>query len=143
MEMQRRSLILGVVLLIGFALTNSEAALTVPPIHIDTPFNRSSFPPGFIFGSASGSYQHPCITYILTCSDQAWDTYTHNHSERIADRSNGDIALDQYHKYKEDVGIMKDMGLDAYRFSISWSRLLPSGKLSDGVNEDGITYTTI
>ncbi|CAL2264245.1 unnamed protein product [Prunus armeniaca] len=140
MEMQRRSLILGVVLVIGFALTNSEAALTVLPIHIDTPFNRSSFPPGFIFGSASGSYQYEGAASEGGRGPSIWDTYTHNHSERIADRSNGDIALDQYHKYKEDVGIMKDMGLDAYRFSISWSRLLPSGKLSDGVNEDGITY---
>ncbi|KAI5322155.1 hypothetical protein L3X38_031227 [Prunus dulcis] len=129
MEMQRRSLILlGVVLLIGFALTNSKAALTVPPIHIDTPFNRSSFPPGFIFGSASGSYQYEGAASEGGRGPSIWDTYTHNHSERVADRSNGDIALDQYHKYKEDVGITKDMGLDAYRFSISWSRLLQSGK---------------
>ncbi|RXH85194.1 hypothetical protein DVH24_041962 [Malus domestica] len=48
-----------------------------------------------------------------------WDPYTHIHRERIVDGSNGDVAVDQYHCYKEDVKIMKNMGLDAYRFSIS------------------------
>ncbi|PQQ02047.1 prunasin hydrolase isoform PHA precursor [Prunus yedoensis var. nudiflora] len=61
-----------------------------------------------------------------------WDAYTHNHPERIIDRSNGDVAIDQYNRYKEDVGIMKNMGLDAYRLSISWSRLLPKRKAKRG-----------
>ncbi|GMN26522.1 hypothetical protein TIFTF001_001341 [Ficus carica] len=61
-------------------------------------------------------------------------------TERIKDGSNGDVANDEYHHYKEDVGIMKEMNLDAYRFSISWSRLLPNGKLSGGVNKEGIEY---
>ncbi|PQQ01830.1 beta-glucosidase 12 isoform X1 [Prunus yedoensis var. nudiflora] len=69
-----------------------------------------------------------------------WDTFTHKYPEKINDRSNGDITVDQYHRYKEDVGIMKNMGWDAYRFSISWSRLLPNGKLSGGVNKEGIKY---
>ncbi|XP_048426765.1 cyanogenic beta-glucosidase-like [Pyrus x bretschneideri] len=69
-----------------------------------------------------------------------WDTYTHKHPEKIADGGNEDVAIDQYHRYKEDVGIMKDMELDAYRFSISWSRILPNGALSGGVNMKGIDY---
>ncbi|THG15997.1 hypothetical protein TEA_002474 [Camellia sinensis var. sinensis] len=58
----------------------------------------------------------------------------------IQDGSNGDVAIDSYHRYKGDVEIMKEMGLDAYRFSISWSRVLPRGKLSGGVNKEGIKY---
>ncbi|RVX13055.1 Cyanogenic beta-glucosidase [Vitis vinifera] len=60
--------------------------------------------------------------------------------EKIKDHSNGDVTIDAYHRYKEDVGIMKGMSLDAYRFSISWSRILPNGKLSGGVSKEGIAY---
>ncbi|MED6112979.1 hypothetical protein PIB30_066774, partial [Stylosanthes scabra] len=59
---------------------------------------------------------------------------------KIDDRSNGDVAIDEYHRYKEDVKIMKDINMDAYRFSISWSRLLPKGRISGGVNKEGINY---
>uniref|UniRef100_A0A453C6T4 Uncharacterized protein n=1 Tax=Aegilops tauschii subsp. strangulata TaxID=200361 RepID=A0A453C6T4_AEGTS len=59
---------------------------------------------------------------------------------KIADRSNGDVAVDSYHLYKEDVRLMKDMGMDAYRFSISWTRILPDGTLKGGVNREGIKY---
>nr|POF25855.1 cyanogenic beta-glucosidase [Quercus suber] len=59
---------------------------------------------------------------------------------KIKDGSNGDVAVDQYHRYKGDVWIMKKMGLDAYRFSISWSPVLPKGKLPGGVNKEGIKY---
>ncbi|XP_044490212.1 beta-glucosidase 12-like isoform X2 [Mangifera indica] len=61
-------------------------------------------------------------------------------TERITDRSNGDVADDFYHLYKEDVKIMKEMNTDAFRFSISWSRILPRGKISGGVNKEGINF---
>ncbi|OEL32861.1 Beta-glucosidase 24, partial [Dichanthelium oligosanthes] len=61
-------------------------------------------------------------------------------TEKIANGSNGDIAIDSYHRYQEDVKIMKDIGFNAYRFSISWTRILPNGKLSGGVNMEGIKY---
>ncbi|GAU49488.1 hypothetical protein TSUD_88550 [Trifolium subterraneum] len=69
-----------------------------------------------------------------------WDTFTHRYPEKIKDGSNGDVAIDTYHQYKEDVRIMKDMNLDSYRFSISWSRILPNGHLSGGVNQEGINF---
>jgi beta-glucosidase len=61
-------------------------------------------------------------------------------TEKIANGSNGDIAIDSYHRYQEDVKIMKDIGFKAYRFSISWTRILPNGKLSGGINMEGIKY---
>ncbi|KAL5651787.1 hypothetical protein ACJX0J_037245, partial [Zea mays] len=65
-----------------------------------------------------------------------WDTYTH--SGYSIDRDTGDVAADQYHHYKEDVKLMHDMGLDAYRFSIAWSRLIPDGR--GAVNPKGLEY---
>ncbi|KAG4963207.1 hypothetical protein JHK82_039878 [Glycine max] len=56
------------------------------------------------------------------------------------DNSNKDVIIGAYHHCKEDVGMMKDMNLDSYRFSIYWSRILPKGKLSGGINREGINY---
>ncbi|KAK8498213.1 hypothetical protein V6N11_062090 [Hibiscus sabdariffa] len=102
--------------------------------------SRKNFPAGFLFGTASASYQYEGAAKEGGRRPSIWDTFTHNHTEKIVDGSNGDVAIDSYHRYKEDVGIMKEMGLDAYRFSMSWSRILPNGKLSGGVNKEGVRY---
>ncbi|KAL5727187.1 beta-glucosidase [Ranunculus cassubicifolius] len=102
--------------------------------------SRNNFPKNFTFGSASAAYQFEGGYNEDGRGPSIWDAYTHNHPERIADGSNGDVAVDHYHRYKEDVALMKDVGLDAYRFSISWTRILPNGKLSGGVNKKGIQF---
>ncbi|KAK7362435.1 hypothetical protein VNO77_04547 [Canavalia gladiata] len=66
-----------------------------------------------------------------------WDTFSHTIGN-IADFSNADVAVDQYHRYEEDIQLMKDLGMDAYRFSISWSRIFPNG--SGKVNQAGIDH---
>ncbi|XP_040991054.1 beta-glucosidase 12-like [Juglans microcarpa x Juglans regia] len=130
----QRHLFLGLILVLLGALTNSTANYSTCSL------KRSSFPAGFIFGTASSSYQYEGAAKEGGKGQSIWDTYTHRYPGKIANLSNGDIAIDQYHRYKEDVGIMKEMGLDAYRFSISWTRILPNGKLSGGVNKEGIKY---
>ncbi|XP_022154096.1 beta-glucosidase 12-like [Momordica charantia] len=102
--------------------------------------NRSSFPQGFVFGTASSAYQYEGAANEDGRGPSIWDAFAHKFSGKIIDGSNGDVANDAYHHYKEDVGIMKNMNLDAYRFSISWSRILPKGKLTGGVNMKGIQY---
>ncbi|KAF8666362.1 hypothetical protein HU200_053465 [Digitaria exilis] len=102
--------------------------------------DRRSFPEGFVFGTASSAYQYEGAAMEGGRGPSIWDTFTHKYPEKINDRSNGDVADDQYHRYKEDVNIMKDMGMDAYRFSISWTRILPNGSLSGGVNREGVNY---
>ncbi|KAJ0961709.1 hypothetical protein J5N97_000028 [Dioscorea zingiberensis] len=102
--------------------------------------NRSSFPEGFIFGTSSSAYQYEGGRNIDGKGPSIWDTFTHLHPEKIVDRSNGDVAIDSYHFYKEDVKTMKKMGMDAYRFSIAWTRILPNGSLSGGINKEGVKY---
>ncbi|KAL0355836.1 UNVERIFIED_CONTAM: Oleuropein beta-glucosidase [Sesamum radiatum] len=73
-------------------------------------------------------------------SMSVWDDLTLRNPGRITDQSNGNIAVDMYHRFKEDIKTMKQMGFDAYRFSISWPRVLPGGRWSAGVNREGIDY---
>ncbi|XP_074311899.1 beta-glucosidase 24-like isoform X2 [Silene latifolia] len=108
--------------------------------HFNKSLTRSSFPTGFIFGTASSAYQYEGAAHEDGRGPSIWDTFSHKYPGRIKGGSNGDVADDSYHRYKEDVGIMKQMGLDAYRFSISWSRILPYGKVNKGVNKKGLLY---
>lgn len=130
-------------LLLDFYVMLSSVWFTENPTYSDfsiSTFNRSSFPDDFIFGTASSAYQFEGAYEEDGKGTSNWDTYTHLHPETIADGANGDTAVDHYHRYREDVAIMKGLGMDAYRFSISWSRILPNGKLSGGVNKKGIQF---
>ncbi|KAJ8943035.1 hypothetical protein NQ318_022579, partial [Aromia moschata] len=71
--------------------------------------------------------------------ENVWDYLLHNYPELSTDGSNGDVACDSYHKYKEDVALLKYLGVDHYRFSISWSRILPEG-FSYKINDAGVQY---
>ncbi|XP_063993314.1 myrosinase 1-like [Diachasmimorpha longicaudata] len=96
-------------------------------------------PPGFTIGSASSAYQVEGGWNASDKGESVWDWFTHEKNELILDRSNGDIACDTYHKYKEDVAIMKDIGLKHYRFSLSWTRILPKGH-SHYISKTGLQY---
>ncbi|MED6126117.1 Beta-glucosidase 13 [Stylosanthes scabra] len=134
MELKKVCAIIAVVV-VSICVIESEATI------LDVSFlNRSAFPNGFIFGTASSAFQYEGAAREDGRGPSIWDTFTHNYPGKIKDGSNGDVADDSYHRYKEDIGLMKYMNLDAYRFSISWSRLLPKGKLSGGVNHKGIEY---
>ncbi|CAM8876622.1 unnamed protein product [Rhodiola kirilowii] len=87
---------------------------------------RGSFPEGFVFGTASSAYQYEGAVKEDGRGMTIWDTFAHTFG-KISDFSNGDVAVDQYHRYPEDIQLMKDMGMDAYRFSIAWSRIFPNG----------------
>ena len=69
-----------------------------------------------------------------------WDHFVHQSSSPVKGNATGDTACDSYHKYKEDVKILKHAGADFYRFSISWPRVIPTGRIGDGVNTKGLQY---
>ncbi|KAM3358468.1 beta-glucosidase 13-like [Capsicum galapagoense] len=135
-------LAVGLLIFLATFLATAEfsVAAKVPSRTISTPFNRTIFPSSFLFGASTSSYQYEGAANEDGKGPSIWDTFTHNHPERIADHSNGDVAIDFYHRYKEDIRLMKLQGLNGFRFSISWSRILPYGKLSKGVNRKGISF---
>ncbi|CAI9760925.1 unnamed protein product [Fraxinus pennsylvanica] len=101
---------------------------------------RSDFPKDFIFGGATSAYQVEGGWAQDGKGMSNWDYFTQMQPAKIADGSNGCVAIDQYNKFKEDVALMKKVGMDSYRFSIAWARILPGGKLCYGVNREGIKY---
>ncbi|KVI10509.1 Glycoside hydrolase, catalytic domain-containing protein [Cynara cardunculus var. scolymus] len=86
----------------------------------ENPIKRSDFPPGFLFGAATSAYQ----PLLLGCGENG---------------ENGDFADDHYHLFKKDIELMHSLGLKSYRFSISWSRILPRGRFGE-VNPSGIMF---
>ncbi|KAI3935266.1 hypothetical protein MKW92_013254 [Papaver armeniacum] len=100
--------------------------------------SRKDFPSNFLFGVATSAYQVEGASNEGGRGDSIWDVFTRKEGN-ILDGSNGDIAVDQYHLYKEDVELMSKLGFGAYRFSVSWSRIFPDG-LGTKVNEEGIAY---
>ncbi|XP_075505341.1 beta-glucosidase 12-like isoform X1 [Primulina tabacum] len=105
-----------------------------------TSLNRGDFPLEFVFGAASSAYQCEGAYKENRKGLSMWDNFTHTYPDKILDYSNGDVATDSFHLYKEDVKIANDLRLNAYRFSISWPRILPGGTIEKGVNRDGIEY---
>ncbi|CAH2059137.1 unnamed protein product, partial [Iphiclides podalirius] len=97
------------------------------------------FPDDFLFGTATASYQIEGAWNADDKGENIWDHMTHTKPHVIKDQSNGDIAADTYHNYKRDVEMMRELGLDAYRFSLSWSRILPDG-FSNRVSKAGVTF---
>ncbi|KAI8574734.1 hypothetical protein RHMOL_Rhmol01G0377400 [Rhododendron molle] len=98
-------------------------------------FSRNDFPPDFVFGSGTSAYQVEGAAFEDGRTPSIWDTFAHDGNVH---GDTGDIACDGYHKYKEDVQLMVETGLEAYRFSIAWSRLIPNGR--GPVNPKGIEY---
>jgi beta-glucosidase len=94
----------------------------------DTTVNYSGrdFPRGFIWGTATASYQVEGAVKEDGRGPSIWDTFSHTPG-KVVNNANGDVANDHYHLYKSDVQLMKSLGVKAYRFSIAWPRVFPNG----------------
>ncbi|CAN1826293.1 Beta-glucosidase 46 [Linum perenne] len=99
---------------------------------------KSSSSEQFLLGTASSSYQFEGAYLSGGKGLNNWDVFTHA-SGNIADGSTGDVAVDHYNRYLEDLDLMSDLGVNSYRFSISWARILPQGRFGM-VNEEGIDH---
>jgi beta-glucosidase len=98
---------------------------------------RSDFGPDFVWGTATASYQIEGAVDQDGRGKSIWDTFSHKKGA-IKTGENGDIACDFYHRYEQDLELLKSMNFKAFRFSISWSRIFPDGK--GKVNEAGLDF---
>ena len=99
--------------------------------------DASRFPSAFLWGAATSAYQIDGAVREDGRTPSIWDTFAHTPG-MIAGGDTGDVACDHYHRWAEDVGLMADLGLNAYRFSVSWPRLQPGG--TGPLNARAVTF---
>ncbi len=135
----------------GALAAAASPALAAPPHPADL-----RFPEGFVWGCATASYQIEGAVAEDGRGATNWDVFSHTPG-RVANNDTGDVACDSYHRYREDIGLLKALGVKAYRLSIAWSRIFPEGRgapnpkgvdyynrVVDGLLETGITpYITM
>ncbi|MBS0226250.1 MAG: beta-glucosidase [Proteobacteria bacterium] len=95
------------------------------------------FPAGFLWGSATAAHQIEGYPLADGAGPSIWTRFAHTPGMTL-NNDNGDIACDHYHRWKQDVALMRELGLKAYRFSTSWSRILPDG--TGRVNQAGLDF---
>jgi len=95
------------------------------------------FPEGFLWGVATSSYQIEGSPFADGAGMSIWHTFSHTPGN-VKNGDNGDVACDHYNRWREDLEIMKELGVRAYRFSVSWPRVLPEG--TGRVNQKGLDF---
>jgi beta-glucosidase len=121
--------------LLGCATPEARRAGTTSSVAPAPPTDR--FPDGFRWGTATSSYQIEGAVNVDGRGRSIWDTFAHTPG-RVKNNENGDVANDHYHRYREDVRLMRDLGVNAYRFSIAWPRIFPEGR--GAPNAKGVAF---
>ncbi len=126
--------------------TAAVGATAIPALSADKTANEEKnvpqnsgrkFPEGFLWGSATASYQVEGAVNEDGRSPTIWDTFSKTPGKTV-EGATGDIADDHYHRYKEDIQLMKNLGVKSYRFSIAWSRVFPDG--TGAANPKGLDF---
>ncbi|MEV7684324.1 GH1 family beta-glucosidase [Streptomyces bungoensis] len=97
----------------------------------------AAFPPDFLWGTATAAYQIEGAVAEDGRAPSIWDTFSHTPG-KIANDDNGDVACDHYHRWREDIALMRRLGTNAYRLSVAWPRVMPGG--TGPVNPKGLAF---
>jgi beta-glucosidase len=119
----------------AFMAANSFPASAAEPSPL--PATGPAFPKNFVWGAATAAYQIEGAAREDGRGLSVWDDFSHKPGNTWQGDT-GDVACDHYHRYREDVALMRDLGLQAYRFSIAWPRVMPQG--TGAVNEKGLAF---
>lgn len=98
---------------------------------------KSVFPPGFTWGAATAAYQIEGAAWEDGRSESIWDRFCRIPG-KVHNGNTGDVACDHYHRYRDDVALMRDLGITAYRLSVAWPRIIPGG--TGEVNTKGLDF---
>ncbi|PKW11125.1 beta-glucosidase [Streptomyces sp. 1222.5] len=101
------------------------------------PIDLAAFPHDFLWGTATAAYQIEGAVAEDGRTPSIWDTFSHTPG-KIANDDNGDVACDHYHRWREDIGLMRRLGVNAYRLSVAWPRVVPGG--TGPVNRAGLAF---
>src|SRR5262249_41471257 len=96
-----------------------------------------SFPPGFLWGAATAAYQIEGAVHADGRTASIWDTFSHTPG-RVLHGHTGDVASDHFHRYRDDVKLMAELGLRSYRLSVAWPRIQPDG--TGAANQIGLDF---
>jgi len=110
---------------------------SVPAVEPRAGAGLRSFPDAFVWGTATAAYQIEGAAAEDGRTPSIWDTFSHTPG-KVFGGDNGDVAADHYHRYRDDVALMARLGVNSYRFSVSWSRVIPTG--TGPVNAAGIDF---
>lgn len=120
--------------------SKAEAMPPAPAPSSSSSSRKNKLPPDFEWGFATASYQIEGGARAGGRGPSIWDTFCRLDPPRTRDGANGDVACDHYTRYREDLDLLRLYGARAYRFSISWSRVIPLGGRADPVNEEGLAW---
>jgi beta-glucosidase len=115
----------------------NSPAQTAVPVTLPRQRPAKALPPGFVWGVSTSSYQVEGAVDADGRGASIWDVFSHRPGQ-IDNGDNGDVACDHYHRYPEDIALMRGLGVGAYRFSIAWPRVMPSGRGAS--NEAGLAF---
>jgi beta-glucosidase len=99
--------------------------------------SSGKFPDGFVWGAATSAYQIEGAVREDGRGESVWDRFAHTPG-KTANGETGDVACDHYHRWRDDIELMRGLDLPAYRFSIAWPRVLPAG--TGRINEPGLDF---
>src|SRR3712207_6595449 len=118
--------LMGAAASLGLSMATTRVSAQPAASDVAQPSTARSLPAGFYWGTATSAYQIEGAWNEDGKGPSIWDTYAHTPG-KIRNGDTGDVANDHYHYYREDVALMRDIGANAYRFSISWPRIFPDG----------------